>query len=350
MRIKNLIIKNLLELCRFLPRYEGERFLMVSTTGLGDTLWGTPAIRALRRAYPKAYIGILTSELGKEVLKGNPHIDEFFVVGEPAFFSLVRLFWKMRKRKIGAVFVFHTSQRAVLPFCSLIGASKSVGTKGINKGLDDILTEGLENRPMHEIQRRLEIVGVRADDLSMELAVSERDRELAELLLRSVPPYIPLVGLHPGAKDRFKQWPVEHFIEVGKRLKAHLGCQIIVTGSRDEKELVGKVARGIEGAIPIAGQLSVHALGALIQKFSLMIANDTGPMHIAFAMKTPTIGLFTPTDHKLCGPYFVPNAIVIQKGKTCTPCLKKKCREPFCLLQISKDEVFETALRMFYGK
>lgn len=348
MSIKNNIIKFLVWIFRWLPKFEGDRFLVVSTTGLGDTLWGTPALRALRRAYPKGYIGVLTSRLGKEVLKGNPHVDEFFVVGEPAIFSLLSLFRKIRKRKIGTVFIFHTSQRPILPFCKLIGASQIIGTEGINKGLDFILTKCFENRLVHEIKRRLQIVGVDSDDFSMELVISKADRELAELLLRGVPSYIPLVGLHPGAKDRFKQWPPQHFIEVGKRLKDHLGCQIIVTGSSDEKELVGKVVRGIEGAIAISGQLSIHALGALIERLALMISNDTGPMHIAYAMKTAIIGIFTPTDHRLCGPYFALSGIVIQKEKTCRPCLKKKCGDPFCLLQISKEEVFQTALKVFY--
>lgn len=352
MGIKNLIIKYILRLCNFLPRFKGERFLIVSTTGLGDTLWGTPAIRALREAYPKAYIGVLTSHLGQEVLKGNPHINEFFVVGNPAIFSLITLFRRVRQRKIGTVLIFHASQRPVIPFCNLIGASCIIGTEGINKGLDFILTEKLENRPIHEIQRRIDMIkGKRAsNNFDMELSITEHDRELAELLLRGVPPYIPLIGLHPGSKDKFKQWPPAYFIEVGKRLKDHLGCQIIVTGSRAEKELVSKVATAIPGAIPIAGQLSLHPLGALIEKMSLMIANDTGPMHIGFAMKTPTLGLFGPTDHRLCGPYFVRNAAVIQKEKTCTPCLKKKCNEPFCLLQISKEEVFQTACRMLREK
>jgi ADP-heptose:LPS heptosyltransferase len=230
----------------------------------------------------------------------------------------------------------------------LIGASRIVGTEGINKGIDFVLTEKLENKPVHEIQRRIEIVGGKSGDFSMELSVSKEDCALADLFLRGVPPYIPLVGLHPGSKDAFKQSPPGYFIEVGNRLKHHLGCQIIVTGNRDEKELVSKVAKGIEGAIPIAGQLSIHALGALIQKMSLMISNDTGPMHIGFSMKTPVLGLFGPTDHRLCGPYFVPRAVVIQKEKTCTPCLKKKCHEPFCLLQISKEEVFQAAQRAFY--
>jgi lipopolysaccharide heptosyltransferase II len=351
MHLKNLLINWVMKLARFVPKHDpkAHRFLIVSTTGLGDTLWGTPAIRALRLAYPHAYIGVLTSVVGKEVLKNNPHIDEFFVVKEPVLLSLIPLFWRLKAREIGTAYIFHTSQRPILPFCHFIGASRIIGTKGINKGLDHLLTEGLEAKPIHEIARRIAIVGAPADDLSMELAISSQDKAAAKSLLKDVPTYVPIVGLHPGAKDRFKQWPSSHFIAVGKALKDHLGCQIIVTGNRDEKTLVETVASGIGGALPLAGQLSMHTLGALIQQMAVMISNDTGPMHIACAVKTPVVGLFAPTDARICGPYFIPKAEAIQKKRTCHPCLKKKCLEPFCMRQISKKEVFDAALRLFYG-
>lgn len=352
MEIKNFLISWVLKLTRFIQKNDptAHRFLIVSTTGLGDTLWGTPAIRALRFAYPHAYIGVLTSITGKEVLKNNPHLDEFFVVKEPVLLSLIPLFWRLKSREIGTAYIFHTSQRAVLPFCHFIGASRIVGTQGINKGLDHLLTEAMEAKPMHEIERRLQIVGIPSNDHSMELTLSAQDKVAAKTLLKDVPSYVPLIGLHPGAKDRFKQWPPSHFIAVGKALKDHLGCQIVVTGNQQEKELVESVAQGIGGALPLSGQLSLHALGALIQQMAVMISNDTGPMHIACAVKTPIVGLFAPTDAQLCGPYFAHRAEVIQRKKTCAPCLKKRCRDPFCMRQISKKEVFETALKLFYAK
>jgi heptosyltransferase-1/heptosyltransferase-2 len=82
----------------------------------------------------------------------------------------------------------------------------------------------------------------------------------------------------------------------------------------------------------------------------MVIANDTGPMHLAFAQKTPTIGLFTPTDPALCGPYYVDAAVTIAKKPTCTPCLRKRCKEPFCLMQISVQEVYDTALDLYQRK
>ncbi len=352
--MKNQLIKSLVK--AFKPKRLNlgaeKRFLILSTTGLGDSLWGTPAIRALRQCFPTSYIGVITSPVGKACLQHNRRIDELFVVENPVLLSLFPLYWKLKKRRITHVLNFHTSQRPILPLASILGATEIVGTHGINKGLDFLLTQALDHDSFHEIQRRLDIVsqvGAQTLDSSMELFLSQEDEKIAEGFLadQHIPSYFPLIALHPGAKDGFKQWPVSHFIDLGNRLVRNLGCRIIVTGTPEEKPLVASIVSQIEQAIA-ATDLPLLATAALIKKMDLLISNDTGPMHVAFAMKTPTIGLFTPTDPKLCGPYFVENAVPIAKNPTCSRCLKKKCREPFCLLQIGVQEVYDSVLSMFY--
>lgn len=345
--MKNLIIKWLISLVKLWRKpSNGPSILIVSTTGLGDSLWGSPAVRALREAHPGAYIALLTSPIGEEVFKNNPHLSEVFVLKGTTFLSLCFLFFRLKKKEFGTIYIFHTSQRPILPFCYLLGAGKIVGTEGINKGLDFILTDPIPKKPMHEIARRLEIAGVPADKPFLEIFIEQEDKEAVREFFRrlKILPYLPLIALHPGAKDKFKQWPREHFIALGNRLVDTLGCQIFVTGSASERPLVEQIASQIQGAVPIAGELSVRPFAAFLHQLHLFITNDTGPMHIAYAMNTPTVALFCPTDPKLCGPYLASRATVIAKPLTCSPCLRKKCRDPFCLLQIGPDEVFNAAL------
>lgn len=357
MSIKNRMINTLLWLAKRSQRSVNfgskRRFLIVSTTGLGDSLWGTAALRSLRQSFPEAYIGLLTSPIGKEVFQNNPYLDEIFKMEDRAFFSLVSLFFALKKRRVETILLFHASQRIILPFCSLLGPKMFLGTAEINKGLDHLLTEALPNKMSHEILRRLQIVekaGAKHLSPSLEIYLSESDQKEADdfLARHQIPDYVPIVGMHPGAKDRFKQWDPACFIELGSRLVNHLGCQVIVTGNASEKDLILQIARKIPGAIPVVGDLPLRGLAALIQKMRLMVCNDTGPMHIAFAMRTPTVALFSPTDPERCGPVGDVPAIVVAKPRTCTPCLKKRCRSPFCLLQIGPDEVYEAALRLFY--
>ena len=119
------------------------------------------------------------------------------------------------------------------------------------------------------------------------------------------------------------------------------GAKILITGDPSEKILADEIAAHIPGAISLAGKLPVRITAALIEKLDLFITNDTGPMHIAFAMGTPTLALFSPTDPTLCGPYKINHGIVIQKPKTCIPCIRKSCVSPFCMEQIDPQTVYE---------
>ncbi|MFS8563990.1 MAG: glycosyltransferase family 9 protein [Rhabdochlamydiaceae bacterium] len=210
------------------PKYpeNNGRFLIVSTTGLGDTLWATPAIRALRYTYPQAFIGVLTTPLGKDIFRNNPHINEVFVLKKPIFFSMLCFIPFLRKKQIGTTLLFHTSQRIILPACAFVGSSQIIGSENMHKGLDFILTKSLPKKPVHEIQRRLDLVslvGAKTYDFQMEIFLDSNDKANACKLLENIPSHIPIVGMHPGAKDKFRQWPPEHFIALAKRLQDHLG-------------------------------------------------------------------------------------------------------------------------------
>lgn len=347
MSFKNDLIQRIVKLLQPpVPSQSSEkRFLILSTTGLGDTLWATPAIKALREKYPQNYIGILTSPIGKEVLEHHPHLDEIFVVKDPVFFQLFSLYQQLKHKNITHVFSFHVSQRPILPLAAILGAQEIIGTYGLHKGLDSLLTSPIPPSFCHEIERRLQLVkemDVITTDKTMQLFLSKEDRCLNLPFLTTA---FPLIGFHPGAKDHFKRWPKEHFIRLGQKLVHTLNCQIIVTGNPSEHALVHTIASSIPGAIAITN-LKLRETAALIERLSLLITNDTGPMHIAFAMKTPTVALFTPTNPTFCGPYNIKECIVIQKQTTCTPCIKKKCQSPFCLLQIGIQEVYDAAIQL----
>lgn len=330
------------------------RFLIVSTTGLGDTLWGTPAIRALRQSYPESYIAALTSEMGFELLEHNKNIDELFVLPSTSLFSLLRFARVLKRHNFDTILIFHTSQRLVIPYCAYLEPAHLIGSEGINKDLDYLLTKVIKKTYQHEIERRLEIVkeaGAYVSDYFLDMPISKEDEQAVNRFLarHQIPDHLPLIALHPGAKNKFKQWRPESFIDVGRRLVQNLGCQILITGDESEASLILQIQSQIPGAIPVVGELKVAAFTGLIKKLSLFITNDTGPMHLAFAMQTPTIALFGPTDPHLCGPYHVSNAQVIATKKVCKPCAKKNCPEPFCMMQIGPEAVYEAALNLFYA-
>lgn len=366
MSIKNRLIYLLIFLCkkrRKAAPSSSPKLLVVSTTGLGDTLWGTPALRYLRRSFPQSSITMLTSRCGAEVLKNNPHIDQLLVF-KHSFFSLLFLFFTLRKSAIDTALLFHTSQRIVLPLCALSGIPQIIGNHGMQKGLDSLLTTVIPQKKQHEIARRFDITTAAihyhlpltkeapSTDPYLEIYWTPQDEHAVNLFFsRShLLSYLPIIALHPGSKDLFKQWSPEQFITLGNLLTDRLGYHIVITGNQSEAALVSQIASRIKGAVALAGDLSIPAFACFLKKISLFITNDTGPMHLAFSVRTPTVALFSPTDPLLCGPFHLDNVKVLSRPPCCAPCLRKRCKNPFCLLQISPEETFHAAQELLHAR
>lgn len=324
-------------------RRDPRRLLIVSTTGVGDSLWGSPAIKALKTSALNPHLTLLTSPVGAELFKENPYIDEIFILKDPALKSCFKLLKPLRKKRFHTAYIFHLSQRPILPFIHLLRPEKIVGNIGINKGLDNFLTHPIETENVHEIQRRLNLVDVKNAHPQMELFLTKKERQTATLFLQdqNIDHSTPIIGMHPGAKDLFKQWNPKHFIKLGQRLAHEKKARILITGNKGEIALTKSIAKAIPEALSIAGKFSLREAAALIEKMDHFITGDTGPMHMACALKTPITALFSPTDPKICGPFYTQNAQVIFKEKTCFPCINKKCKSPFCLEQITPNEVFK---------
>lgn len=359
-QLKNLFIKKSL---LFAPKIglgpkkyaEGQRnrFLIISTTGIGDTLWGTPAIRALKTGYPQSYIGVLTNRQGAEILAENPFLDKIFIF-EKGLKSVISWPWllaSLRRGNFHTAFIFHSSDRLIWPLCYLAGPAERVGFRGENKGLDFLLTRAVSPPAgVHGVEKRIYLIqqidpNICLNNYHLELYLNESDRERIKKFLRAqgIKMSQPLIGLHPGAQKAFKCWPWERFAEVGLNLQQRHQAIILITGDEKEQEIARKIAREIPQALAVAGIFSLRETAALIERLALYITNDTGPMHISFALGIPTIALFAATDPGQCGPYMDERPVVIHRPKTCHLCLGKKCTHPKCLEQITPGEVLAAA-------
>lgn len=355
-RIKNSLIRYIIGLSKRFnvpernARARPERFLIVSTTGIGDTLWGTPAIRALKEAYPDSYIGLLTTATGCELLKGNPYIDRFFIFKRGLrVLTLLKLLKELRQERFGVAFIFHASDRIIWPLVFLTGTPQIIGIVGQSKGLDFILTKAIEQDNVHGVDMRLRLVGEagasRKNESAPALYLSEAETIDASKFLETLgfDENFTIIGFHPGAQKPFKCWPAERFIETGRRLVKDIGCKVIITGDRNEKGLCEYIASQIPGAVSVAGKANLRETAAIIEKMHLFITNDTGPMHMAFALGTPTVAIFCPTNPGLCGPYNAKDVVIIKRPVTCNPCIGKECQRPVCMEQITVEEVVEGA-------
>jgi len=319
------------------------KVLVISTTALGDTLWGTAAIKSFKKSYPNSKIYALSSPVGCKVLENQPEIEEIYLFPNRVFFTIPSLLTKLRKQKFDAVLLFHASDRLAIFLGASLGAALVIGTKGLNKGLDSFFTHVIPwDKTTHEIERRLDMVSYLGakKQYALTYRTTQEEEEFAEEFLQGK----KMVALHPGAKDLYKCWPKEKFIELGKLLQKK-DIPLLITGVKEEHDLISSIAAALPGSKYLPA-MSLRHFAAILKKMALVITNDTGPLHLAIAVETPVLALFAPTNSKICGPYHAKNAQIVQKPATCKPCLRRSCRLPFCMLQISPEEVFRYAEKM----
>jgi len=311
-----------------------QKILIVSTTALGDTLWATPSIRSIKKKYPNCFLACLVSPCGEEVLRNNPYIDKIITLKKPLLFYFFSILKKLKKYHFQKILIFHFSERAVLPLCYLLNCP-IIGTLKINKGLDDLLDEKIEQKDIHEIQRRFEIIkkiNITSFDPKMDFFIKKNPSFTRNLHFKK-----PTVLFHPGSKDPYKRWPKEYFKKLGLLLEKK--ADIIITGTKKELFILDYLKKEIPFSYVFYDK-PLNDLAILIKKADIIITNDTGPLHLAFALSKKTIGIFMPSNIKHVGPYHVKSAIIIKKEKPCEKCLKRKCKHPFCFLKIKPEEVF----------
>ena len=161
------------------------------------------------------------------------------------------------------------------------------------------------------------------------------------------------VGLQTTASRRYRVWPAEKFVALGKMLlDKHPSMVLLLLGAKSElrytKDIVKNISRGSR-VINLAGEYQISELPAILKTFDLLVSNDTGPLHVAIAVGTPTVSLFVPSRVEHTGPYQdLYKHKVIRKPPPCDPCLTKYCRHPWCMDLISVEEVFEVIESGFY--
>jgi heptosyltransferase-2 len=156
------------------------------------------------------------------------------------------------------------------------------------------------------------------------------------------------VALCPGSvNSRAKRWPAERYAELGDRLTAELGANVVLIGSPAERDVSVDVAQRMrEKPIMATGTTDLAEATAMLSCVDLLITNDTGPAHIASAMQRPTLVIFGPTNPLTTRP-FSPAGEIIRQPPDCAPCMLRDCPiDHRCMTAISPAEVFQRAAEM----
>ena len=346
--------------------------LVLRLDRIGDVLMSLPALHDLREALPRARIRLAVGRWSEDLARGFP-VDEVLVwsapwVGRPAegalsMAALIERARALRRDRIDMAVDLQGDLRASL-LLWLAGAKRRVGYA--NTGGDYLLTDVV---PLDETVSWVE-QSRRAVSLATGRPFSPRhvdpltaeDRAFAEAFLAAegLVHRRPLVGLHPSGGRLLKQWPVGRWKEVAARLQSEHGATVLVTGSSSDRPLALELARELPHApVDLTGRLDVRQTLAVIARLHLYLSPDTGPMHMACAVGTPSVSVFGPSDSVR---YFTGGAfdghperhLVVRHELWCAPCnlIRKPPAEcdtmepPECLRGVGVDEVYACASQL----
>jgi lipopolysaccharide heptosyltransferase II len=175
-----------------------------------------------------------------------------------------------------------------------------------------------------------------------------RPAAAASLAQKWMPGLTPWIALQPGARWLNKRWPVEHFAElVGRLAEARSEVRFAILGGKEDREMGQAIADAAPArCTDLTGLLSLAEMVECLRACSLMVTNDTGPMHVAAALRKPVVGLFGPTEPRRTGPYGQTDR-ALRLDLPCVPCMKSRCHYPepmACLRRLTPERVCAAVL------
>ncbi len=346
------------------------KILLIRLRQIGDVVFTTPAVAAIRRRFPDAHITYLVEHAAAPVVRHNPHLDEVIVAERPR--GLRRLLYDLRlARRLRAagydlVIDFHGGPRsASLTWAT--GAPQRIGY-GV-PGRSWIYTTRVPwSRsllpPRHSVQNQLDLLSslnIAAPDPARHpvempgdaaAATAVRDR----LRAAGVDPDARLVVIHVSAGNPFRRWPAENFAALAAALaREDSSGRIIITSGPSEAEAADRVAAAAQVLAPDAavrivrcGEFDLAELRALVARAALYVGGDSGPMHIAATTGTPIVALFGPTLPERSRPWRdarLPVATLDAGPLPCRPCHQRHCvpGDFRCLTRITTEQVVSAA-------
>ena len=329
------------------------KILVRTPNWIGDVVLALPLVEALKANDPGAEIWIAASSPAGEIFSEGEFASRTIPMGPLGRLRDLRRTSRDLKRRGFQRGVLLTNSFSSALLFAMAGIPERWGYRG--DGRDVFLTRSVSRRaadpPPHMVHyylRLAEGLGLSVPAPEIRLSVTSREKDSARRALASlgIDPKRPLVILNPGAAyGPAKRWPAPRFAELARLLEDRSAAQIIVTGGSEDVAIVDEIGTLLSHQPPsLAGKTSLRELLGLISLASVFITNDTGPMHLANALRVPVVAIFGPTDPRVTAPFHQPAAVVKREGVACWPCFYRKC--PFdhrCLAGISAEEVFRAA-------
>lgn len=323
-----------------LDRDSIQRIAVLRANGLGDFLLATPALRALGKAFPRAEITFLCLPWMKPFVDGRyPYLHRVRAIppypgirrpdGDPvaATREADDFFRECQEYRFDLAIQMHGGGVESNPFVRRLGAARTLGLagRGVTR-LDQTLTYQFYQP---EVMRYLELVaqiGVLPDGYHLDAPECPGDLERLRLVAPQLEPD-QYVVVHPGASDPRRRWPIERFAAVADYVQQAYRRRVVVTGSLAERGLAGELQRRTSSpVVDLTGQLDLGAIVALVRRAALVVSNDTGVAHVAYAVDAPSVVIYWCGNLITAGPFtrarFRP---VLSWTVDCPACGARRC-------------------------
>ena len=327
-----------------------EKILIRGPNWVGDAVLAIPALKAIRERFPAAEITLLVRPWVAGLFSAAPYVDKVWSENKPTTLkSWVSIMRDIRGRRFDMALLLPNSfESALMMFLGGVRQRIGYAADGRRWMLTDPVTKACERR--HQIHYYLDLAKALSavtdrPSISIEATSSERQSARQLLATERISRETAFLVLNPGAAyGSAKRWHQERFANVADNLARELDLQVAIIGSGAERPIADQISAVMKSQTAVLnGKTSLETLIGVLAESSLMVTNDSGPMHIAAALGIPTVAIFGPTDEINTGPYG-PRTRVVKHAVECSPCLLRDCPiDHRCMNAVTVDEVCRAA-------
>lgn len=333
-------------------KLEGIReILVIRTAYIGDVVMTVPILKPLKERFPDSRLSFLTSAKAKDVLENNPYVDDvitydpfwFYPSKKSGYIEFIRGF---KKRSFDLVIEARGDIRELLflvwPLKSKFKLSYDVGGGGY------LLTHIVPYKGLkHKIEYHLDIVkhlGCETENFDWGVHLTENEKDKVKDIIRKNGIKYPFISVHPGGRLPLKRWAPERYAALCDNLIKEYDISLVLLSAWAEMGIVDAIIKNMKyKPLTLVGKLNLRELSGILAESSLFICNDSAPLHIASAMKTPTVAIFGPSKSRETGPYGNIHRVVEKDFPCRYSCDENGCKHRVyneCMAAITTDDVF----------
>ncbi len=329
-----------------LEELQPRRIALIKPSALGDIVHSLPVLTALRQRFPAARLAWIVNRVYAPLLQNHPDLNEILPFdrhGGKGFWSFTKFLRHLRRQRFDLVIDLQGLLRTgVMTYAT--GAKRRIGLAGSREGARWFYSDVVPVADFHETHavdrywRVVEALGAGQGAKCFHVPLAPEALAWAREMLRACPRPWLLAGV--GARWRTKRWPPEHFGELLRRAQEQVGGTAVFVGGGEETPLAHQAARGLTGpGRVLTGRTTLPQLAAVLSLADVMVANDTGPLHLAVALGRPVVAPYTCTKVSRTGPYGQRERGV-ETRIWCHGSYFKQCPRLECMAELTPDRLW----------